>query len=74
MTHSDVPSIRIVFFQSHRLMATNGTVTLISDSCSNGCNVTLDSGMPYISGPTEEVQSLQEMIGAKMEPNGDVRI
>ena len=55
-------------------MATNGTVTLISDSCSNGCNVTLDSGMPYISGPTEEVQSLQEMIGAKMEPNGDVRI
>ena len=53
-------------------MATDGTVVMVSGTCANGCNMTLDSGMPYISGPSEEIQALQDFIGAKKEPDGDV--
>ena len=64
---------RIAAYPIHRLKASNGTATLIASSCSNGCDVRLDSGMPYIAGPIEEVMTLQQFIGAKQDKNGDVR-
>ena len=35
--------------------------------------ITLDSGLPYIAGPSEEIASVQDFIGAKMDhTSGDV--
>ena len=62
------------FSPIHRLKATNGTVTIIASNCGNGCNVTLDSGMLYIAGPSGDIQTLQDLIGAKKDGSGDVRM
>ena len=60
----------------YRLKATNGTKTITASSCDSdkGCNVTLDSGMLYIAGPSNDIQALQDMIGAKKDGSDNVRI
>ena len=58
----------------HRLKATNGNVTITASTCGNGCNATLDSGMLYIAGPSDDIQALQNLIGAKKDGSGDVRM
>ena len=57
------------------MRATNRTVTVVSQFCNettHGCEVYLDSGMPYIAGPEEEVDAFQYLNGAKKDDNGDV--
>lgn len=54
------------------MKATNGNVTITASTCGNGCNVTLDSGMLYIAGPSDDIQALQDLIGAKKDGSGDV--
>ena len=36
--------------------------------------MTLDSGMLYIAGPSDDIQALQDLIGAKKDGSGDVRM
>ena len=51
--------------------SSNGS-SLVASSCENGCKITLDSGMPYIAGPSDEITTLQGFIGAKQDSSGDV--
>ena len=58
----------------NRLKAVSGNNTLPVSSCANGCVITLDTGFPYIAGPSEEIMALQDFIGAKKDSSGDVRM
>ena len=58
----------------NRLKAVSGNNTLPASSCANGCIITLDTGFPYIAGPSEEIMALQDFIGAKKDSSGDVRM
>lgn len=61
-------------FHVDMMRATNRTVTVVSQFCNettHGCEVYLDSGMPYIAGPEEEVDAFQYLNGAKKDDNGD---
>jgi len=46
------------------MQASNGNETLIASSCEQGCEVRLDSGTPYILGPSDDITTLQTLIGA----------
>ena len=61
-------------YSINRLKASssNGS-SLVASSCANGCEIILDSGMPYIAGPSDEITTLQGFIGAKQDSSsGDV--
>ena len=58
----------------NRLRAVSSNGSLNASSCANGCMITLDSGLPYIAGPSEEITTLQDFIGAKKDSSGDVRM
>ena len=58
----------------NRLKAVNGSESLPASNCTlpHGCVVTLDSGLPYIAGPSQDIMTVQQLIGAKMDSSGDV--
>ena len=62
----------ILFTKINRLKVTNSNGSQTASSCENGCEVTLDSGLPYIAGPSDDIDTLQQLIGAKKDSSGDV--
>jgi len=46
------------------MQASNGNETITVSSCEQGCEVRLDSGTPYIFGPSDDITELQAFIGA----------
>jgi len=56
----------------HRIQAKrNGTDVILA--CGDGCDVRLDSGTPFIAGPTGDITRFQAFIGAKKGDDNYVR-
>ena len=69
-----MPTINMLVLIYNRLEARNGSSNVIASTCTNpnGCSIKLDSGMPYIAGPSGDIAGLQSFIGAKWD-GSDVR-
>jgi cathepsin D len=65
------PVTRKGYWQFRADSVTSNGATL---GCSGGCEVILDSGTSLLTGPTEEIKKIQDLIGAKPVVNGEYMI